>query len=173
MPPTSASRVLSGSRQRWQAAISPRDATSTMKCHAPRGSSRTSATRSRRNETHAAQRPRPTPPPRLYHAPGRQLSRPWTIRWRNEQWCRDAPCAPRQTNVPGPLGPGTETPERERDGPQAALNSDSAATTSSVSSVRRPRALFDSTSVMRCTAPRSSSRSTAAISRAIRSSALS
>lgn len=36
---------------------------------------------------------------------------------------------------------------------------------------RRPRALRDRTSVIRCTAPRSSSLSTAAISRAIRSSA--
>jgi len=96
-----------------------------------------------------------------------------TNRWRNEKWRREAARAPPQTNVPGPLGPGTNSLQGKRAWPQAALNSDSASTTSSTSSVRRPRALFDSTSVMRCTAPRSSSRSTAAISRAMRSSALS
>ena len=50
---------------------------------------------------------------------------------------------------------------------QAALTSASSA------AARRPLALFESTSVMRCTAPRSSSFSVAAISRAMRSSAAS
>ena len=50
---------------------------------------------------------------------------------------------------------------------QAALTSASSA------AMRRPLALLESTSVMRCTAPRSSSFSTAAISRAMRSSAAS
>ena len=74
-----------------------------------------------------------------------------------------------QKKTPGAQGAGRRSIGRLPPSRQAALVW--ASPPSASAARRRPLALLESTSVMRCTAPRSSSFSTAAISRAMRSSA--
>ncbi len=76
---------------------------------------------------------------------------------------------PPATRRPGLVGPGAFSGHWSSAVVACPLQAASASSASAVA--RRPRALFESTSVIRCTAPRSSSLSTAAISRAMRSSA--